>query len=113
VNTPAGLDVGSWNEAASPGAADLSSVSEMTSARGSGRWARRATGVLLSLVAVGLVTGAVFVLRPVAPVLSLGVLYVIAVVAVAVVCGLAYAIPVSVASMLTRRGCGLGGAAAE
>jgi hypothetical protein len=94
---------------ASPGAADLSSVSEMRS----GRWARRATGVLLSLVAVGLVTGAVFVLRPVAPVLSLGVLYVIAVVAVAVVCGLAYAIPVSVASMLTRRGCGLGGAAAE
>src|SRR6266498_852325 len=73
----------------------------MTSERGSGRWARRATGVLLSLVAVALVTGAVFVLRPVAPVLSLGVLYVIAVVAVAVVCGLAYAIPVSVASMLT------------
>jgi len=55
----------------------------------------------LSLVAVGLVTGAVFVLRPVAPVLSLGVLYVIAVVAVAVTYGLAYAIPVSVASMLT------------
>jgi two-component system sensor histidine kinase KdpD len=73
----------------------------MTSARGSGRWARRAAGVLFSLVAVGLVTGAVFALRPVAPVLSLGVLYVIAVVAVAVVYGLAYAIPVSVASMLT------------
>jgi two-component system sensor histidine kinase KdpD len=73
----------------------------MTSARGSGRWARRAGGVLFSLVAVGLVTGAVFALRPVAPVLSLGVLYVIAVVAVAVVYGLAYAIPVSVASMLT------------
>ena len=55
----------------------------------------------MSVVAVALVTGAVFALRPVAPVLSLGVLYVIAVVAVAVVCGLAYAIPVSVASMLT------------
>jgi len=73
----------------------------MTSTRGSGRWARRAAGVLFSFVAVGLVTGAVFALRPVAPVLSLGVLYVIAVVAVAVVYGLAYAIPVSVASMLT------------
>jgi K+-sensing histidine kinase KdpD len=55
----------------------------------------------LSLVAVALVTGAVYVLRPVAPVLSLGVLYVIAVVAVAVTYGLAYAIPVSIASMLT------------
>jgi two-component system sensor histidine kinase KdpD len=63
-------------------------------------WTGRATGVLLSVVAVALVTGAVFVLRPVAPVLSLGVLYVVAVVAVAVLFGLAYAIPVSVASML-------------
>jgi K+-sensing histidine kinase KdpD len=73
----------------------------MTSAWASGTWARRATGVLVSVVAVALVTGAVFVLRPVAPVLSLGVLYVIAVVAVAVICGLAYAIPASIASMLT------------
>jgi K+-sensing histidine kinase KdpD len=73
----------------------------MTSGWTSGRWARRATGSLLSLVAVALVTGAVFALRPVAPVLSLGVLYVIAVVAVAVIYGLAYAIPVSIASMLT------------
>ena len=55
----------------------------------------------MSLVAVALVTGTVFVLRPFAPVLSLGVLDVIAVVAVAVVFGLSYAIPVSVASMLT------------
>ena len=62
---------------------------------------RRVTGVLLSVIAVALVTGAVFALRPVAPVLSLGVLYVVAVVAVAVLYGLAYAIPVSVASMLT------------
>jgi len=57
----------------------------------------------LSVVAVALVTGAVFVLRPLAPVLSLGVLYVIAVVAVAVVCGLAYAIPVSVVSVLIKK----------
>ena len=49
---------------------------------------------------MGLVTGAIYALRPIAPVLSLGVLYVIAVVAVAVLRGLAYAVPVSVASML-------------
>ena len=61
----------------------------------------RIAGLLVSVVAISGVTGAVFVLRSVAPVLSLGVLYVVAVVAVAVVWGLAYAIPVSVASMLT------------
>ena len=72
----------------------------MESSRFSGDWAKRVTGVLLSVIAVALVTGAVFALRPVAPVLSLGVLYVVAVVAVAVLFGLAYAIPVSVASML-------------
>jgi two-component system sensor histidine kinase KdpD len=66
----------------------------------SGLWTKRVTGVLVSVVAVALVTGAVFALRPVAPVLSLGVLYVVAVVAVAVLYGLAYAIPASVASML-------------
>jgi two-component system sensor histidine kinase KdpD len=63
-------------------------------------WARHVAGIVLSVVAVALVTGAVFLLRPVAPVLSLGVLYVAAVVAIAVLYGLAYAIPVSVASML-------------
>jgi K+-sensing histidine kinase KdpD len=73
----------------------------MESSRLKGAWARRVTGVLLSVLAVALVTAAVFALRPVAPVLSLGVLYVVAVVAVAVLYGLAYAIPVSVASMLT------------
>ncbi len=71
------------------------------SARLSGTWARRVAGILFSVAVIALVTGAVYALRPVAPVLSLGVLYVIAVVAVAVVCGLAYAIPVSIASMLT------------
>ena len=69
--------------------------------QGARSWRRRATGILVSVVAVALVTGAVFALRPVAPVLSLGVLYVVAVVAVAVTSGLAYAIPVSIASMLT------------
>lgn len=53
-----------------------------------------------SVGVVAVVTGAVFALRPVAPVVSLGVLYVLAVVAVAVVFGLAYAIPVSIGSML-------------
>ena len=52
------------------------------------------------MIAVALVTGAVFALRPVAPVLSLGVLYVFAVLPVAVLWGLRYAIPVSLASML-------------
>jgi two-component system sensor histidine kinase KdpD len=55
---------------------------------------------VLSVVAVAVITGLVYALRPVAPVLSLGVLYVIAVVVVGVLYGLAYAIPVSVASML-------------
>jgi len=74
---------------------------DMESALLSGSWTGRVRGFLVCVVAVACVTGVVFVLRGVAPVLSLGVLYVVAVVAVAVVCGLAYAIPVSVASMLT------------
>ena len=45
-------------------------------------------------------TGVIFALEDVAPVLSLGVLYVFAVLPVAVLYGLTYAIPVSVASML-------------
>jgi two-component system sensor histidine kinase KdpD len=49
---------------------------------------------------VGVVTGAVFALRPVAPVVSLGVLYLLAVLPVAVLWGLRYALPVAVASML-------------
>jgi len=64
------------------------------------KWGRRCAGVAFSVAAVAVVTGAVFALRPIAPVVSLGVLYVLAVVAVAVVYGLAYAIPVSVGSML-------------
>jgi K+-sensing histidine kinase KdpD len=63
-------------------------------------WERRDAAVVFSVAVVAVVTGAVFALRPIAPVVSLGVLYVLAVVAVAVVYGLAYAIPVSVASML-------------
>ena len=73
----------------------------MQSQRLDSRWGRRSAGVAFSVGVVAVVTGAVFALRPIAPVVSLGVLYVLAVVAVAVVCGLVYAIPVSVGSMLT------------
>jgi two-component system sensor histidine kinase KdpD len=55
---------------------------------------------LASAGAVAVVTGAVFALRPVAPVLSLGVLYVFAVLPIAILWGLPWAIAVSVASML-------------
>jgi two-component system sensor histidine kinase KdpD len=55
---------------------------------------------LFSAAAVGAVTGAVFGLRLIAPVLSLGMLYVLAVMPVAVVWGLAYAIGVSVLGQL-------------
>src|SRR5512146_3059016 len=60
----------------------------------------RVRAALLSLGAVALVTGAVFALRPVAPVLSLGVLYLFAVLPVAVLWGLPYAVSVSLVSML-------------
>jgi len=55
--------------------------------------------VLLSLGAVLLVTGAVYALRPVAPVLSLGVLYLFAVLPVAALWGLRLALLVSLVSM--------------
>lgn len=60
----------------------------------------RLRAALLSLAAVVLVTGAIYALRPVAPVLSLGVLYLFAVLPVAALWGLRYAIPVSILSML-------------
>jgi K+-sensing histidine kinase KdpD len=55
---------------------------------------------LSSLAAVAAVTGIIFALKPVAPVLSLGVLYLFAVLPIAVVWGLPYAVGVSVVSML-------------
>jgi two-component system, OmpR family, sensor histidine kinase KdpD len=55
---------------------------------------------LFSAAGVSIVTGVVFGLREIAPVVSLGVLYLFAVLPVAVVWGLAYAIPVSILSML-------------
>jgi two-component system sensor histidine kinase KdpD len=61
---------------------------------------RHATALAGSFLAVAIVTGAVFGLRIVAPVLGLGALYVLAIVGVASLWGLAYAIPVSIASML-------------
>ncbi|HEV8250032.1 MAG TPA: DUF4118 domain-containing protein, partial [Gaiellaceae bacterium] len=63
------------------------------------RWPRRLTPALGSLAAVCLVTGAVYALRPVAPVLSLGVLYLFAVLPVAALWGLPLALVVSLVSM--------------
>lgn len=60
----------------------------------------RVRPALLSLAAVAVVTGVIFALEPVAPVLSLGVLYLFAVLPVAALWGLPYAIGVSVVSML-------------
>ena len=54
----------------------------------------------VSVVAVAAVTGAVFGLKQVAPVLSLGVLYLFGVLPVAVLYGLGWALAVSIASML-------------
>jgi len=61
---------------------------------------RMMLGSAASLAAVGLVTGAIYALRPVAPVLSLGVLYVFAVLPIAAGFGVGFAVPVSVVSML-------------
>lgn len=57
-------------------------------------------GGLLSLGAVALVSVAVWLLEPLAPVLSLGVLYLFAVLPVAAIWGLPFAVPVSIVSML-------------
>jgi len=53
-----------------------------------------------SLAAVAVVTAAIYLLDPLAPIVSLGVLYLFAVLPVAAFWGLGYAIPVSVLSML-------------
>jgi two-component system sensor histidine kinase KdpD len=63
------------------------------------RWLSELTAALASLAAVAVVTGAIFALRPVAPVLSLGVLYLFAVLPVAALGGLRFALPVSLVSM--------------
>jgi two-component system sensor histidine kinase KdpD len=60
---------------------------------------RRVVAVLGGLGVVVLVTGAVYALRPVAPVLSLGVLYLFAVLPVAALWGLRLALLVSLVSM--------------
>ncbi len=57
-------------------------------------------GAAASIAAVALATGAVYALRPVAPVVSLGVLYIFAVLPIAAAFGLGFAVPVSVVSML-------------
>jgi two-component system, OmpR family, sensor histidine kinase KdpD len=57
-------------------------------------------GVLASTVAVAVVTGAIELLKPHVPVLSLGVLYIVAVLPIAIVWGLRLAVVVAIASML-------------
>jgi two-component system sensor histidine kinase KdpD len=61
---------------------------------------RRIVPAFASLAALCAVTGAIFALRPVAPVVSLGVLYLLAVLPVAIFWGHRYALPVAVASLL-------------
>ena len=61
---------------------------------------RPALAGVVSIALVALVTGVIFGLRPVAPILSLGVLYLFAVLPVAALWGLRFAVPVSVLSML-------------
>jgi two-component system sensor histidine kinase KdpD len=61
---------------------------------------RPLNGALASVALLAAVTGAIELLKPHVPVLSLGVLYVFAVLPVAVVWGLAYAVAVAIASML-------------
>ena len=55
--------------------------------------------MLASIAALALCTGAIYVCKQFAPVLSLGILYLFAVLVIAVVWGRAYAIPVAVASV--------------
>ncbi len=64
------------------------------------RLGRLALATAASLGAVAVVTGVIFALRPVAPVLSLGVLYLFAVLPVAALWGLRFGLLVSVVSML-------------
>src|SRR5262245_22992733 len=56
--------------------------------------------VAVSAAAVALVTGGVFALKEIAPVLGLSILYLLAVLPIAVLYGLWYALGVSIASML-------------
>jgi two-component system, OmpR family, sensor histidine kinase KdpD len=65
-----------------------------------GRGGELVVGILASAGLVAVVSGAVAVLEPYMPVLSLGVLYVFAVLAVAVAWGIELGIVVSIASML-------------
>ncbi len=61
---------------------------------------RLLVGTAASAAAVAVVTGVVYALDPIAPVLGLGVLYLLAVVPVAAIWGLRFAVVVSVVSML-------------
>ncbi len=77
----------------------LLSVQGTRRRRGAGVIGRRLTRWVISLALVATVTGAIDLLKPHVPVLSLGALYVLAVLPVAVLWGLPYAIGVSIGSM--------------
>ena len=76
----------------------MSALDRVEELLGGSRRRRRAAGILTSLVALALVTGAIYVCKSFVPVLSLGVLYLFAVLPVAVLFGRAYAVPVALAS---------------
>src|SRR5690348_15689063 len=61
---------------------------------------RRVAAPVGSVAALGVATGLVYAVKPIAPVLSLGVLYTPAVLAAAVLFGAVWAIAVAVAAML-------------
>src|SRR5438093_4141189 len=73
----------------------------MSTRRASAASARRLVlGVAVSAASLAITTGAIYALRPIAPVLSLGALYVLAVLVVAIGWGAFFGVLVSVASML-------------
>jgi K+-sensing histidine kinase KdpD len=75
-------------------------TSRASTSMSEGRWRHLLTASVVSLGAVALVTGAIFALKTVAPVLSLGVLYLFAVLPVAALWGLPFGVLVSIVSML-------------
>jgi two-component system, OmpR family, sensor histidine kinase KdpD len=62
---------------------------------------KRLAPLLATVAAVGAATGVIYLLRPIAPDVSLGVIYVLAVMVVAIGFGMVYAIAAAVVSMLT------------
>ncbi len=77
----------------------MSALDRVEELLGGSRRGRRGAGILVSVAALALVTGTIYLCKTFVPVLSLGVLYLFAVLPVAVLFGRAYAVPVAVASV--------------